>query len=164
MVQVRELLVNGHRREVTAPFEKRLLFVLREDLGLTGAKIGCGEGECGTCTVLVDGQAVRSCIVQLSEVLGKEILTIEGLGHQGRLHPLQETFWSCGALQCGYCTPGMIMSALGLLRDTPMPSRDEIIKSMNGNLCRCGCYPRIVRAIQEAATILNAEAEPGGVR
>lgn len=162
MVDVKELLVNGCSREVAAPPEKRLLFVLREDLGLTGAKIGCGEGECGTCTVLVDGQVVRSCIVELGEVVGKEILTIEGLGQQDRLHPLQESFWNCSALQCGYCTPGMIMSAVGLLRETPMPTRDEIIRSMSGNVCRCGCYPRIVRAIQDAATILNAEREPGG--
>ncbi len=146
-----ELTVNGVLRQLRVPPEKPLLSALREDFGLTGSKIGCGEGECGACTVLVDGVPVRACITPAVTAAGKTVLTIEGLEHDGRLHPLQQAFLDEDALQCGYCTPGMIMSGVGLLRQNPAPSRDEIIAFMQGNVCRCGTYRRIVRAIRQAA-------------
>ena len=161
MSRVTELNVNGARRTVDAPVEQPLLDVLREDLGLTGCKIGCGEGECGACTVLVDGQPTRSCITPVGAVGGLPVLTIEGLEEHGCLHPLQQAFLDVDALQCGYCTPGMIMAGLGLLLRCPDPSEDEIIRFMQGNICRCGTYPRIVRAIQQAAAALRAAAPRG---
>ena len=146
-----QLYVNGVSHTVEVAHDKSLLFVLREDLGLTGSKAACGEGECGACTVLVDGRPVRSCVEPVHEVAGRQVLTIEGVAPDGCLHPLQEAFLECGALQCGYCTPGMIMSALGLLVANPSPSHGEIVEWMQGNICRCGAYPRIVRAIRKAA-------------
>jgi len=137
-----------------------LLWVIRIDLGLTGTKYGCGEGYCGACTVLVDGKAVRSCQVPAKEVAGRKVLTIEGLSRKSVLHPLQKAFVEHDALQCGFCTPGMIMSAYGFLKEHPRPTRADIIRGMEGNLCRCGLYERIVLAIQGAAA---AMAE-GGVR
>jgi len=130
---------------------RALLWVLRYDLGLTGAKYGCGEGLCGACTVLVGREAVRSCTVEVKDVAGKEVTTIEGLARNGDLHPLQKAFVDQDALQCGYCTPGMIMNAYSLLLSNPQPSRREIIEHMDGNLCRCGAHQRIVRAIEAAA-------------
>ena len=124
---------------------------MRDDLDLTGSKYGCGEGQCGACTVLIDGQAVRSCITKIRGVAGKKIITIEGIEKNGRLHPLQEAFIEADALQCGYCTPGMIMSGVALLSKNPNPSKAEIIRSMEGNVCRCGTYPRIVTAIRKAS-------------
>ena len=158
MARVKELHVNGSRQAVDADEERSLLSVLRDDLGLTGSKYGCGEGRCGACTVLVDGRPVRSCITPISETEGKPVRTIEGLAEGDRLHPLKEAFLRADALQCGYCTPGMIMSALALLTQQPRPSRDEIIRFMGGNICRCGTYPRIVAAIEEAARTLQGGA------
>lgn len=151
MAKVRELLVNGVRRQVDADDTRTLLSVLRDDLGLTGAKYGCGEGQCGACTVLVDGVARRSCLVTVGSVAGKQVTTIEGLAANGRLHPLQESFLEVDAMQCGYCTPGMIMAAAGLLRKNPNPGEAEIVKALDGNICRCGTYPRIVEAVRLAA-------------
>jgi len=130
---------------------RMLLWVLRFDLGLTGTKYGCGEGLCGACTVLVDGKAERACVVEMKAVAGKSVTTIEGLAKNGKLHPLQLAFVEHDALQCGYCTPGMIMNAYGLLLKTPRPSRDQIIEHMDGNLCRCGAHQRIVQAIETAS-------------
>ncbi len=152
-----ELVVNGERHVLAVNPRKPLLGVLRDDLGLTGSKIGCGEGECGACTVLADGVAIRSCITPLGDVAGKRILTIEGLERDGRLHPLQEAFLDQQAFQCGYCTPGMIMSALGLLLKDPRPDDEAIVRAMQGNVCRCGTYSRIVKAIKQAAAVLQAE-------
>jgi len=151
MAQVTELNVNGARRRVNAGPERSLLSVLRDDLDLTGAKYGCGEGQCGACTVLLDGQAVRSCITAVSAAAGKRITTIEALEQNGRLHPLQEAFLETGAMQCGYCTSGMIMSGVSLLEKNTHPSDAEIVHAMQGNICRCGTYPRIVAAVRMAA-------------
>src|SRR5687768_2860178 len=153
-----KLNVNGQDRSVTAPAISPLLAVLRDDLDLTGAKYGCGEGQCGACTVLVDGKAVRSCITELSECDGKRITTIEGLAEGERLHPLQTAFLECGAMQCGYCTPGMILSGVALLEKTAQPTRDDIRHGLAGNICRCGTYQRIVEAVEKAA----AGAKGGG--
>jgi aerobic-type carbon monoxide dehydrogenase small subunit (CoxS/CutS family) len=128
-----------------------LLNVLRDDLELTGAKYGCGEGQCGACTVLIDGRATRSCLTKVASVEGKQITTIEGLERNGRLHPLQEAFLAVDAMQCGYCTAGMIMSGVGLLKKTPNPTETEILRAMEGNICRCGTYSRIVAAIRQAS-------------
>ncbi|HEY2411893.1 MAG TPA: (2Fe-2S)-binding protein [Pirellulaceae bacterium] len=143
------LKLNGESREIPADPRRSLLSVLRDDLSLTGCKYGCGEGECGACTVLIDGQATRSCITTLAECAGKKIITIEYLGP--KLIPLQTAFIECNAMQCGYCTTGMIMSGLALLEKNAKPTRDQIIDHMNGNICRCGTYTRIIAAIQRAA-------------
>jgi aerobic-type carbon monoxide dehydrogenase small subunit (CoxS/CutS family) len=164
MSRVTELHVNRARLRVDADAERPLLGVLRDDLGLTGCKIGCGEGECGACTVLVGGQPARSCITAAGAVAGRQVLTIEGLAEDGRLHPLQQAFLDADALQCGYCTPGMIMSALGLLLECAEPSDEQIIRAMQGNICRCGAYTRIARAIRQAAAELRASPAPGGGR
>jgi aerobic-type carbon monoxide dehydrogenase small subunit (CoxS/CutS family) len=146
-----ELEVNGKRHTLTADPETPLLWVLREDLGLTGTKYGCGEGECGACSVLIGGMVRRSCQVPLRAAAGKSITTIEGLEQNGRLHPLQQAFLDAGAFQCGYCTSGMILTAVTLLRQNANPSAQQIVQFMQGNICRCGTYPRIVEAIQRAA-------------
>ena len=151
MRTVTELAINGRTVRITADAERSLLSVLRDDLEMTGVKYGCGEGQCGACTVLIDGSPARSCTTEVSALAGKQITTIEGLEQNGKLHPVQQSFMEADAMQCGYCTCGMIMSAVGLLRITPNPSRDEIIKFMNGNICRCGTYQRIVMAILRAA-------------
>ncbi len=151
MPKVTELNVNGTRRRINADPERTLLSVLRDDLELTGAKYGCGEGQCGACTVLIDGLPAHSCRVKLSTAAGRQITTIEGIEKNGKLHPLQEAFIEIGAMQCGYCTPGMIVAGVGLLRKNPHPSEDEIVRHMQGNICRCGTYGRIVAAIQKAA-------------
>src|SRR5262245_41663621 len=130
-----ELVVNGIQRQIEAPADQPLLHVLRDGTGLTGLKIGCGEGACGACTVLIDGQPARSCITPVGATSGQEVLTIEGLEAHGRLHPLQQAFLDADALQCGYCTPGMIMAALGLLLQRPDPTEEEIIGAMDGNIC-----------------------------
>lgn len=143
--------LNGSDVSLEADPSRALLWVLRYDLGLTGSKYGCGGGLCGACTVLLDRKAVRSCVLEMKEVVGKEITTIEGLEQNGELHPLQKSFVAHDALQCGYCTPGMIMTAYSLLLDTPRPTRRQIIDQMNGNLCRCAAHTRIVAAIQTAA-------------
>ena len=145
------LLINGRDERVDVPPSEPLLTVLRTELGLTGAKYGCGEGQCGACTVLVDGQAVRSCVSPVNTVQGKRITTIEGLVASGTLHPVQQAFAELDAMQCGYCTAGMIMSAVALLSRQPDPTEDQIVRGMNGNICRCGSHPRIVDAIRKAA-------------
>ncbi len=150
-MRVLELQVNGTKRRVEVDGERALLSVLRDDLELTGAKYGCGEGQCGACTVLIDGRAARSCLTKAASVEGKQITTIEGLERNGRLHPLQEAFLDLDAMQCGYCTAGMIMSGVGLLKKTANPSDTEIQRAMEGNICRCGTYTRIVAAIRQAA-------------
>ena len=143
--------LNGQPTSLTVDPERKLLWVLRTDLGLPGTKYGCGAALCGACTVLVDGQAVRSCQYPMSQVEGKAITTIEGLADGAKLHPVQAAFVAHDAMQCGYCTPGMILTACSLLAQNPRPSRDEIIRAMDANLCRCGCYQRIVRAIEAVA-------------
>jgi aerobic-type carbon monoxide dehydrogenase small subunit (CoxS/CutS family) len=155
MPHVKELLINGSKVDVSADEERSLLGVLRDDLSLTGAKYGCGEGRCGACTVLIDGQPVRSCVTKLSAVAAKEITTIEGLEKDGKLHPLQQAFLDVGAMQCGYCTCGMIMSGVALLRQNSDPSSGDLIEFMNGNICRCGTYPRIIAALALAASALK---------
>ena len=142
--------LNGKPVEVQVLPEELLMWVIREKLNLTGTKFGCGSGYCGSCTVVMDGEAVRSCMITAVDVAGSSILTIEGLGKNGSLHPLQEAFVEEDALQCGYCTPGMIMNAYGLLLSNPEPSREEVIIAMDENLCRCGAHGRIIRAIQNA--------------
>lgn len=154
------LRVNGRSEVLPAFPERSLLAALRQDLGLTGSKYGCGEGECGACTVLLDGAAVRSCQVPVSEVGDREVLTIEGLGGpSGALSPLQRAFAEVGAFQCGFCTPGMIVAATALLAREPAPSRDEIESALEGNVCRCGGYLRILRAVERAAE-LGSRASP----
>jgi aerobic-type carbon monoxide dehydrogenase small subunit (CoxS/CutS family) len=143
--------LNGRAKTLTIDQDRMLLWVLRTDLGLTGTKFGCGEGFCGACTVLVNNEAVRSCQYPATNVDGKEILTIEGLAADGKLHPLQEAFVRHDALQCGFCTSGMILNAYALLMKKPQPTREEIIDEMEGNLCRCGAHTRIIQAIQTAA-------------
>jgi aerobic-type carbon monoxide dehydrogenase small subunit (CoxS/CutS family) len=151
MMETIRFKLNDRPMELTVDGERTLLWVLRTDLGLTGTKYGCGEGVCGACTVLVDNEPVRSCQSAIKDVNGKEVITIEGLARNGELHPLQKAFMSHDALQCGFCTPGMIINAYSLLLNNPSPSRQEIIESMDGNLCRCGSYGRIIQAIQTAA-------------
>jgi aerobic-type carbon monoxide dehydrogenase small subunit (CoxS/CutS family) len=148
---VSQLHINGTSRQVEAALDRPLLSVLRDDLELTGSKYGCGEGQCGACTVLIDGKAERSCITTLGECAGKQITTIEGLEQNGELHPLQQAFLQVGAMQCGYCTPGMIMSGVALLNKNADPSPQQIAHAMNGNICRCGTYVRIVQAVRMAA-------------
>jgi aerobic-type carbon monoxide dehydrogenase small subunit (CoxS/CutS family) len=151
MARVTSLNVNGKKLAVDVDSTASLLSVLRNDLELTGSKYGCGEGQCGACTVLIDGSATRSCITQVGRVAAKRITTIEGLEADGRLSRLQEAFIKADAMQCAYCTSGMIMSASALLAKTPKPSREDIISGMNGNICRCGTYQRIIEAIQTAS-------------
>ena len=143
--------LNGKPTQLTVDGERRLLWVLRCDFGLIGTKYGCGEGFCGACTVLINNKATRSCQVPVKEIKGKEVITIEGLARDGKLHPLQKAFMDHDALQCGFCTPGMIMNAYGLLLQKHQPTEAEIIEGMNNNLCRCGSHVRIVQAIQSAA-------------
>jgi len=143
--------LNGQHKSLTLDRERMLLWILRTDFGLTGTKFGCGEGFCGACTVLVNNEAVRSCQVPVKDIEGKKVTTIEGLAKNGHLHPLQEAFIKHDALQCGYCTPGMILNAYGLLIKNSRPTLKEIKDSMDENLCRCGSYQRIIQAIQEAA-------------
>src|ERR1700740_2527502 len=144
MSTIKEIEINGVRRRLHADSDRTLLSVLRDDLDLTGSKYGCGEGRCGACTVLIDGKPTRSCMATVEDARGKPIRTIEGLAQDGRLHPVQEAFLRADALQCGYCTPGMIMGAVALLQRTPHPSDAEIATGMNGHICRCGTYPRVV--------------------
>ena len=151
MAQVTALHVNGQERRVEAAPDTSLLTALRDHLDLTGAKYGCGEGQCGACTVLLNGRAVRSCVTPLRAAAGKTVRTIEGLERDGKLHPLQEAFLKTGAMLCGYCTSGMILSGVALLERNASPAEPEIKRSLEGNLCRCGVYPRIVEAVQMAA-------------
>ena len=153
------LVVNGKPYSVDAEPQTSLLSVLREQLDLTGSKYGCGEGQCGACTVLIDGKAQRSCITRVGTVTQKQITTIEGLSIGEQLHPVQEAFLEAGAMQCGYCTSGMIMSAVALLQRNPEPTESEIVDFMDGNVCRCGTYPRIIGAIQKAARVTASAAK-----
>ena len=143
--------LNGKPITLATEGDRTLLWVLRTDLALTGTKYGCGEGFCGSCTILVEGRAVRSCMTSLKDVAGKSVVTIEGLAHGDELHPIQKAFMEHGGFQCGYCTSGMIMNALGLLATEPHPSRAAILEGMSNNLCRCGAHRRIVAAIEDAA-------------
>jgi aerobic-type carbon monoxide dehydrogenase small subunit (CoxS/CutS family) len=154
-----ELQVNGIKRRLDVEADRRLLEVLRDELDLTGTKYGCGEGQCGACTVLIDGQPARSCVTSVGEAAGKQIMTIESLEQNGRLHALQQAFLDAGAMQCGYCIPGMIMSGVGLLKKNSRPTDQDILRALEGNICRCGTYPRILAAIRKAAGL-----EKGGVR
>ncbi|MEK7878436.1 MAG: (2Fe-2S)-binding protein [candidate division NC10 bacterium] len=151
------LRVNGEPREVWAPVHKTLLEVLREEMGLTGTKHGCELGECGTCTVLVDGVPVLSCLALPVECQGREILTVEGMAEAGRLHPLQQAFAELGAAQCGYCTPGILLTAQALLAETPKPTRDQVKEALAGNLCRCTGYTKILDAVELAALRMERE-------
>ncbi|MGA1980902.1 MAG: (2Fe-2S)-binding protein [Acidobacteriaceae bacterium] len=157
------LHINGVDTNVDAPGDETLLSVLRNRLALTGTKYGCGEGECGACTVLLDGHAVKSCQTLMSEAAGAKITTIEGLEQHGQLTPVQQAFLDEGAFQCAYCTSGMIMRATALLKVTPSPTEAQIVSSMNGNVCRCGTYPRIIAAVQRAST-LAATSGKGAAR
>ena len=150
--------LNGKPARVRVDDERMLLWVLRSDLGLTGTKFGCGEALCGTCTVIVGKEAVRSCVTPVKDVAGKQVLTIEGLNRNGRLHPIQEAFLKHHAFQCGYCTSGMILNAYALLLKTPRPAYADVIRHMDDNLCRCGSHLRIVEAIQEAAAAMKGGA------
>ena len=146
-----ELQVNGQRHAVDADSDAPLLTVVRDHLGLTGSKYGCGEGQCGACTVLLDGTPRRSCVTPVSAAAGKSITTIEGLEQSGRLHPVQQAFLDAEAFQCAYCTSGMIMSSVAFLQQNPNPTRAEIEQALQGNICRCGAHPRIIEAVQSAA-------------
>jgi aerobic-type carbon monoxide dehydrogenase small subunit (CoxS/CutS family) len=157
-----EFQVNRTKHRIETDGERSLLNVLRDELNLTGAKYGCGEGQCGACTVLVDGTVIRSCITKISAVAGKQITTIEGLEQNGRLHPLQEAFIENGAMQCGYCIPGMIMAGVGLLQKNPTLNETEIIRVLQSNICRCGTYPRIVAAVRQVAS--SGKSQKGGAR
>jgi aerobic-type carbon monoxide dehydrogenase small subunit (CoxS/CutS family) len=148
MSKISALNVNGKKLKIEADSSASLLSVLRNDLDLTGSKYGCGEGECGACTVLIDGLPTKSCIMPIGRIATRQITTIEGLEKDGKLHPVQEAFLKADAMQCAYCTSGMIMASVGLLAKNPKPNRDEIVKGMNGNICRCGTYQRIVAAIE----------------
>lgn len=153
------LKVNGAEHRVHAGSDESLLSVLRNRLLMTGTKYGCGEGQCGACTVLLDGQATHACLTMASAVAGQEITTIEGLERNGQVSPVQQAFLDEGAFQCAYCTSGMIMAAMGLLHAHPHPSDEQILDAMNGNVCRCGTYPRIVAAIHRAAKAAPQEAD-----
>ena len=153
-----DLQVNGRTYKLEGDPERRLLGVLRDELDLTGSKYGCGEGQCGACTVLIAGAAVRSCMTPLRATAGKPITTIEGLAKNGELHPLQQAFLDADAFQCGYCTPGMIMSAAGLLAKSANPAAPEIARAMQGNVCRCGTYPKIITAVRLAAAAMKRGA------
>jgi len=151
MANIIKLRVNGVAHEINADPQTSLLSVLRDRLDMTGTKYGCGEAQCGACTVLIDGSPRRSCVTAVGTAANRHITTIEGLDHHGRLHPVQKAFLEEDALQCGYCTPGMILSAVAFLKSNPHPTEQEIAQAMEGNICRCGTYPRIVAAIQRAA-------------
>lgn len=159
MKRIIQLTVNGEQAEVAVAPNRTLLQVLREDLGLTGTKHGCGLGDCGACTVILDGKPVNSCLVLAVQAHGSEVLTIEGLAENGKLHPLQQAFVDKGGIQCGFCSPGMILSAKALLDENPKPTEHEIRMAISGNLCRCTGYQKIVEAIQAAA---ESEALQGG--
>lgn len=158
MAATKELIINGTRHRVAAPDDQPLLSVLRDELDMTGTKYGCGEGQCGACTVLIDGEATRSCLTPVSAAAGKRITTVEGLEKNDNLHPLQQAFLDADAMQCAYCTSGMILSGVSLLQKNSNPSEAEIVRAMDGNVCRCGTYPRIVRAIQQAAKAMKGGA------
>ena len=150
MARIHSFTLNGAKVSVEAEGARMLVHVLRDDLGLTGTKLGCGAGLCGACTVLLDGEAVRSCSTSLASAAGREVTTIEGLERSGALHPVQEAFLAHHAFQCGFCTPGMILNAVALLRKNPSPTRAQVAAAMEDNLCRCGAHVRILDAVQAA--------------
>jgi len=160
------LNVNGKRAQVDTDADRSLLEVLRDDLSLTASKYGCGEGQCGACTVIIDGRATRSCITEVGSVSGKKITTLEGLAPNGKLHPVQQAFVDATAMQCGYCTSGMIMSAVALLAGNSDPGDSDIVRGMQGNICRCCTYPRIIAAVRSAAKTMKTSAKEakGGAR
>ena len=158
MIKTIHFMLNGQPKRLAIDRERMLLWVLRTDFGLTGAKYGCGEGLCGACTVLINNEAVRSCQVPVEEVNDKEIVTIEGLARNGRLHFLQEAFVKHDALQCGFCTPGMVLTAYSLLIKNPLPTLEQITDAMDENLCRCGAHQRIIRAIQDTVGAMKGGA------
>ena len=151
--------INGKSRGFLSEPETSLLFALREELGLTGTKYGCGEGQCGACTVLLNGKPRRSCQLSVSDAAGKSIVTIEGFEREGRLHPVQQAFLDQGAFQCAYCTSGMIVSSVALLQRNPDPSASEIVQALEGNICRCGAHPRIVAAVLQAAKAIDGSKQ-----
>ena len=155
MIETIQFELNGNPAELTIDPNTLLMWAIRNELGLTGTKFGCGMGFCGSCTVILDGEAVRSCMLPVSDVAGKKLMTIEGLAQNGSLHPIQQAFVKHDAQQCGYCTPGMIMNAYGFLLKNPEPSRQEIIDAMEDNLCRCSAYNRIIEAIQSASKVMK---------
>jgi aerobic-type carbon monoxide dehydrogenase small subunit (CoxS/CutS family) len=155
MAQTLQLEVNGKKYGVSSHPQTLLLYVLREELGLTGSKYGCGEGQCGACTVLFDGTPRRSCQLTVGDATGRAILTVEGLEQNGKLHPVQQAFVDQGAFQCAYCTSGMIMSSVALLQKNANPETTDIVQSLQGNICRCGAHPRIVTAVRQAAKMLQ---------
>jgi aerobic-type carbon monoxide dehydrogenase small subunit (CoxS/CutS family) len=150
-----EIEVNGKRYPVNYPPDTPLLYVLRDELRLTGTKYGCGEGQCGACTVLIGGAPRRSCQIPVSAAAGKPVTTIEGLEKDGRLHPVQQAFLDAGAFQCAYCTSGMIMSSVGLLQSNANPSQADVVQFLQGNVCRCGTHPRIMEAVRQAAKMMQ---------
>ncbi len=158
MARAIEIIVNGARHTIDPEPDRTLLELLRDSLDLTGTKYGCGEGQCGACTVLIDGKPARSCQTLAGATAGRRITTIEGIAEHGRLHPLQQAFLETGAMQCGYCTAGMIVSGAALLEKNPNPSDAEIVQAMQGNVCRCGSYPQIVAAVHLAARKSKREA------
>ncbi len=153
-----ELTVNGVRHHVDVDPKRALLSVLREDLDLTGTKYGCGEGACGACTVLVDGKATLSCQTEVGSVAGKQITTIEGLEKDGHLHPVQQAFLELEAMQCGYCTPGMILAGVALLARNPSPTAEQVSEALNGHICRCGAYQPVIAAVQRAGEMMRGGA------
>jgi nicotinate dehydrogenase subunit A len=155
------LRINGETHQIDGAAGDSLLSVLRYELGLTGSKYGCGEGHCGACTVLVDGVATRSCVARIETLAGKHVTTIEALAPPGSLHPVQEAFVDVEAFQCGYCTPGMVMAVAGLLRTNPSPTEQDIALAMDRNVCRCGAFPRIVKAVQLAAQRMKSTSPAG---
>jgi nicotinate dehydrogenase subunit A len=156
-----QLRLNGRPTTLDTDDSRKLLWVLRTDLGLTGAKYGCGAGACGACTVLIDGRAVRSCVTPLSAARDREVTTIEGLERDGALHPVQQAFLEHGGFQCGYCTPGMILTAAAFLRENPAPGREAISARLEHNLCRCGAHTRILDAVEAASQTTAAQAKGG---
>lgn len=154
------LIVNGEERSVVTDPQRSLLDVLREDLHVTGPKYGCGEGRCGACTVLMEGRPILSCVTPAARADKKKITTIEGLAEGDRLHPVQQAFLDEGAVQCGYCTPGMILTAVALLNENPRPTDEQIVEAMNGNICRCNGYTKIINAVRRAATKITEVKEP----
>lgn len=158
MAKSLEVEVNGKRYAVNYPPDTPLLYVLHDELGLTGTKYGCGEGQCGACTVLIGGAARRSCQISVSAAAAKPITTVEGLEKDGKLHPVQQAFLDAGAFQCAFCTSGMVMSSVGLLQTNANPKREEIVQFLQGNICRCGTHPRVIEAVQHAAKVMQERA------
>lgn len=159
MAKSLEIEVNGKRHTVSYPPDTPLLYVLHDELGLTGTKYGCGEGQCGACTVLIGGAPRRSCQIPVSAAAAKPITTVEGLEKDGKLHPVQQAFLDAGAFQCAFCTSGMVISSVGLLQTNANPKREEIVQFLQGNICRCGTHPRIIEAVQHAAKRMQERAQ-----